>query len=83
MPTETWVVDGLRDEKDMKRVRQALGDVWGIRQVVFNSRQSEVTITYDDEAGAGHDFAQAIRSCGFDISAPRGPLPTDERVRRG
>lgn len=65
MPTEKVRVEGMRDEADMEKVRHALHEVWGVREVRVAT--GEVMFSYDERAGALGDFLNAIRSSGFEI----------------
>lgn len=74
MPTERFAIRGLSEERDAQRVRHALGEVWGIREVTVDASRGEVMFTWDERAASPQDFRQALESSGFKIEGER-PSP--------
>ncbi len=54
-------------EENQKEIAKALYDVWGVRDVTVNAAQNEVEISFNEKAGALHDFEQAVIDLGYSI----------------
>ncbi|MCP8617272.1 heavy-metal-associated domain-containing protein [Salirhabdus salicampi] len=65
MITHKFSVPNLKKE-DEQKLGEALLDVWGVRNVKVNTQTNEVIISYDEDAGALHDFQQAIIDVGYE-----------------
>jgi copper chaperone CopZ len=67
MPVHKFMVEGIRNEQDVYKVRHALGETFGIQEITVDAMRGEVLISYDNTAGSLEDFREAIRSSGFAI----------------
>lgn len=56
-------------KEDEEKISNALHDVWGIRNVTIKPTQQQVTISYNENSGAAHDFEQALTDLGFEVSS--------------
>ncbi|MBE6183296.1 MAG: heavy-metal-associated domain-containing protein [Bacillus sp. (in: Bacteria)] len=55
-------------EEDEKKIREALYDVWGVRDVELNTETGEATISYNEQSGSIQDFQQAIIDLGYEAN---------------
>ncbi|MDB4895484.1 MAG: hypothetical protein JWN15_1746 [Firmicutes bacterium] len=67
MPVHKFMVQGIRNEQDVHKIRHALGETFGIQEITVDAMRGEVLISYDNTAGSREDFREAIRSSGFAI----------------
>lgn len=65
--THKLLIPNLQKE-DEQKVRKALHDVWGIRQVEINTQTNEVMISYNEKSGSLQDFQQAIIDIGYEVN---------------
>ncbi|WP_084778745.1 heavy-metal-associated domain-containing protein [Sediminibacillus massiliensis] len=67
MITHKLSIPDLQKE-DEQKISDALHDVWGVRNVKINVQTKEAIISYDENAGALHDFQQAIMDVGYEAN---------------
>lgn len=67
-------VQGMVGKEDVKRVLDALHDVWGIREANVNLSEGVAYISYNEEAASFHDFQQAVLDQGFEIVTEDGKV---------
>jgi copper chaperone CopZ len=62
------MVNNMENQADVNKVLEAIEHVWGLGQVEFNLSQKEAKLTYDERMASPHDFEQAIKDSGFEIT---------------
>lgn len=67
MITRTIVIQGMDDQEDVHKVKQALHEVWGIQTVEVSMSSKEATFSYDETAASFRDFTQAVHELGFEV----------------
>ncbi|UOQ83499.1 heavy-metal-associated domain-containing protein [Gracilibacillus salinarum] len=71
MNTRKLSIPNLKKEDEAK-ISEALHDVWGVQSVDINVHTQEAIVSYNENAGALHDFQQAIKDVGYDAHVPKG-----------
>lgn len=61
-------IQGMGQEKDAERVKEALLDVWGVRHVEISLPRAEATVSYHSESASEVDLERAIIDQGYDIN---------------
>jgi copper chaperone len=66
--TYTVTVKNMINQDDAKKVMETIEHVWGLGQVEVNLSKKEAIFTYDERMASPHDFKQAIKDNGFELS---------------
>lgn len=58
-------VSDMVNEEDADKVRRALNEVWGVREIEISLARKEATFTYNDQSASCHDMVQAVTEQGY------------------
>jgi copper chaperone CopZ len=64
-PKPTLYVDGLTDQKAVRKVEQALKAIKGVKGVAVDPKEGEVFVEYDGRAVNPRDLVAALNAAGF------------------
>lgn len=67
MKIKKMTVKGMNEQQDVRNIKEALYDVWGVTQVEVSLNGAEVRLTYDENAASEVDIERAVIDQGFDI----------------
>jgi copper chaperone CopZ len=65
LKVKTISIHGMNDAEDVKMVKDALYDVWGVTQVEVSLEKESARLTYDEHAASEIDIEQAVIDQGF------------------
>lgn len=68
MDKRTVFIQGMETLDDANKVSRALNEVWGIDKAEVSLARKEATFSFDESSASFHDFRQAIRDLGFEVT---------------
>lgn len=71
MTTRRIPVLGMTKQEDLRKISNAMHDVWGVRGVEVSLSRGEVLLDYDEKAASFEDFQQAIETIGYSVGDTR------------
>lgn len=67
MRTQNFQVKELTTLEEAQAIEETLHQVWGIRKVHVNHLNSQVSISFNENAAKTEDFLQAVKEMGYAV----------------